>query len=735
MTSPVGALTPQDPEQIAGHRLLGRLGEGGMGVVYLAMTDGGSPVALKVIRDEYAQEPGFRSRFAREVAAARRVAGRFAVPVVADGEEAGTPWFASPYVPGPSLDEVLAAHGPLPVRGVRALGGMLAEALAAVHEAGLVHRDVKPGNVLLALDGPRLIDFGIARAAEDTAITRTGTVVGSPGYLSPEQAAASRDIGPPSDVFSLGCVLAHTASGRPPFGEGSAEAVLYRTVHEPPDLDGVPGELAGILARCLDKDPEARPDVAELRAELAEDVVEGWLPEPVTRLIGERTAARVELPAQVPTRAAPAASGTSAEEGTPTEVGAHPDTGAGRRRPSRRLLLAAGVGVLAAGGGLAAALRGSGSSGSNGGSGPRYVIGLHADLSGGHAARGLAQERGATLGLEHFLAEADGLPFDIELRTIDDGGVPERAAEVAEELTADGSVLAVIGPTDVSVTTATAEIYESAGMPLLSVTVGSFPLTLTVAEYTTLLHARPATMWQGLSLKVLLEGESGARRVGLVDDRTAEMHSWEVTRPLVNFQQGSPPGFELVPHVVPKLTAPFDRIAADLVARDVDAVVFGGHHERAAELATALHTAGYTGARYASESVLRPEFPELAGEAAEGWQIIATCIGPDTDEKTVGFGEQYRERFEGEEPAPFAIEAYDATRMLTAALRDVAADGTPDRAALLARARQADHQGVGKRLGFDEEGLYPYANDGLYLYEVREGGFRFRGRAPSLGAE
>ncbi|MYR58227.1 protein kinase, partial [Streptomyces sp. SID625] len=177
------------------------------------------------------------------------------------------PWIATAFVPGPSLAETVAEHGPLPPDTVRALGARLTEALAAVHAAGLVHRDIKPGNVLLAPDGPRLIDFGIARAGGATALTATDVVIGTPGYLSPEQARArDEEVGPPSDVFSLGCVLAYAASGRPPFGGGVAPVVIFRTVHEDPGLGGITEDgLRTLVARCLAKDPAARPTVPELR--------------------------------------------------------------------------------------------------------------------------------------------------------------------------------------------------------------------------------------------------------------------------------------------------------------------------------------------------------------------------------------------------------------------------------------------------------------------------------------
>lgn len=327
------ALRSSDPAHIAGHRLLGRLGAGGMGVVYLARTPGGALVALKVLLAEYAEEPDFRERFRREVEVARRVDSPWAVPLVDADPDAEAPWLTTAFVPAPSLGEAVAAYGPLAEHGVRLLGARLAEALGAVHRVGLVHRDLKPGNVLIAHDGPRLIDFGIARAPQDTALTATGLVVGTPGYLSPEQAQDGGDgIGPASDVFALGCVLAFAATGRAPFGSGPVDALLYRAVHDPADLDGVPSELLAVLERCLEKDPARRPDAGELARELVrEPAADGaprdaetaeWLPEPVTRLIAERSAAALALPDIEHTQVPSAASTTS----VPTDSG-HADSG------------------------------------------------------------------------------------------------------------------------------------------------------------------------------------------------------------------------------------------------------------------------------------------------------------------------------------------------------------------------------------------------------------------------
>ncbi|SBV05284.1 Serine/threonine protein kinase [Streptomyces sp. Ncost-T6T-1] len=261
-------LTSEDPRTVGPYRTLVRLGAGGMGVVYLARSAGGALAAVKVIRAEHAADPGFRARFRREAETAARITGPWVVPVLGADTEAREPWLATAFVPGPSLAQVVAAGGPLPPVTVRALGSRLAEALVAVHEAGLIHRDVKPGNVLLALDGPRLIDFGIARHEGATALTATGAVIGTPGYLAPEQASAG-PLGPPCDVFSLGCVLVYAATGRGPFGEGGGAGALFRTVHEEPDLTGIPPGLAPLIAACLAKAPAARPTASRVRDALA----------------------------------------------------------------------------------------------------------------------------------------------------------------------------------------------------------------------------------------------------------------------------------------------------------------------------------------------------------------------------------------------------------------------------------------------------------------------------------
>ncbi|MEV0183963.1 serine/threonine-protein kinase [Streptomyces sp. NPDC050625] len=272
-----------EPTVVGPYRLLGRLGAGGMGRVYLGRSTGGRTVAVKIVHPHFALDEEFRARFRREVEAARRVGGAWTAPVLDADPEAAVPWVATGYAAGPSLAAAVTDGGPLPAHSVRVLGAGLAEALAAVHELGLVHRDVKPSNVLLTLDGPLLIDFGIARATDGTAsLTSSGVSIGSPGYMSPEQILGKGVTGA-ADVFSLGAVLAYAATGNPPFPGDSSAALLYKVVHEPPELGSLGGELREVAEACLTKDPGARPTPGEIGRRLAPDgaarlVAGGWLP-------------------------------------------------------------------------------------------------------------------------------------------------------------------------------------------------------------------------------------------------------------------------------------------------------------------------------------------------------------------------------------------------------------------------------------------------------------------------
>jgi serine/threonine protein kinase len=292
-------LQPGDPVSVGSYRLLGRLGAGGMGQVFLGVSPGGRKVAVKLIHPVHAQDPHFRERFAREIEAARLVGGFHTALVVDADAYANPPWMVTAFIDGPSLQDAVDRRGPLLPDEVRALGAGLAEGLAAIHARGLVHRDLKPGNVILAPDGPRIIDFGIARVIDaSTGITNAGAVIGTFAYMSPEQVSGDV-IGSASDVFSLGSVLAFAATGRPPFGGDSAVTVMYRLVNRPPDLAGLADpKLAELIGGCLAKAPEDRPTVSYLLAAFGAPDAEPSLAD-APRAVGPGTAP-VRAPTTLP---------------------------------------------------------------------------------------------------------------------------------------------------------------------------------------------------------------------------------------------------------------------------------------------------------------------------------------------------------------------------------------------------------------------------------------------------
>ncbi|MFE6361711.1 protein kinase [Streptomyces sp. NPDC057806] len=299
-------LGPGDPQRLGAYRLIARLGAGGMGRVYLARSERGRTVAVKLVREELAAQEEFRARFRQEVRAARRVGGYWTAPVLDADTEAAVPWVATGYVAGPSLQQAVGHdYGALPERSVRILAAGLAHALGDIHAAGIVHRDLKPSNVLVTLDGPRVIDFGIARAMEtiaESGLTRTGALVGSPGFMAPEQVRGDR-ITPACDVFCLGSVLAYAATGRLPFGAGGSgvHAQMFRIAQEEPDLEGMPEDIADLVRECLRKDPGARPSLARILERTgAEDTVtdgrsrDPWLPSALVAQLGRHAVVLLE---------------------------------------------------------------------------------------------------------------------------------------------------------------------------------------------------------------------------------------------------------------------------------------------------------------------------------------------------------------------------------------------------------------------------------------------------------
>lgn len=749
-------LRTSDPAKLTGYRLLGRLGAGGMGVVYLARSAGGTLLALKVIQAEYAEDAGFRERFRREVETARRMTSPWVASLVDADPEAAQPWLATAFVPGPSLGEAVAEHGPLPVRGLRVLGARLAEALQEIHAAGLVHRDVKPGNVLLALDGPRLIDFGIARDIEEPGLTSTGVVVGTPGFLPPEQARGTGIPGAAGDVFSLGCVLAFAATGRPPFGTGSLDALLYRTVHDAPDLDGVPAELARVVADCLEKDPELRPTAEELtasftgtppaspadprealravRPEVAGDEEgptgdEAWLPQPLVRLIAERSAAGLALPAIDETEVGPGSADTASTDtaSTDTAAASPADRVVGRRR---FLLLAGATAVVAVGGGLAtwSALdrdRSEDSDATPTDSNPLYTLGLHADLTGDQKEVGRAQERGLRLAVHEFNSRA-GAPFSLAVKTVDDGGDPARSPAAAKKLIADRSVLAVIGPTTDATALASLATYDAASLPLIAVTPGA--TALQVMGSRSFLHARVTDTILPFYLDAYLRGTAKSRTVGIVDDRAADAYGWEISSTLANILRKVP--LPAVPKVVSALRTDFGPTLDALLAGGADSVVFAGYHERAALLARELHRRDFPGARAAAQGVLDARFLSAAGDAADGWAIVAPAMDATVAPEAKVFRAAHRKLF-GAEPERYAVETYDVAQFAVKTLRSLGV-GSRTRPNLTTALRAGSYQGIARNFAFDKAtGALVIDGSGVYLWTVEGGRFAYQGLAPS----
>ncbi|MDB1086578.1 bifunctional serine/threonine-protein kinase/ABC transporter substrate-binding protein [Streptomyces sp. ACA25] len=724
-------LKPSDPLWVGGHRLLRRLGAGGMGVVYLARSPGGALVALKLIRTEYADEPGFRIRFRREAELAASLRGRWLVPVTAADPQAPEPWLATAYVPAPSLAEALAAHGPLPPHTVRILGARLAEALAEVHAAGLVHRDVKPGNVLLALDGPRLIDFGIARPVGAVPLTASGVVVGSPGYLSPEQAQArTAETGPPSDIFSLGCVLAHAATGRRPFGGGAAAAVLYRTVHEEADLDGAPGALLPLLRGCLAKDPGDRPTAGRVREltagpGLSPDPREvpgsgsrateegGWLPPALPRLIAERSAQALDVPVPDPTRAdgAPA-------EGEPSAPGGRPS----RRRLLGLLVPAAGAAAL---GGAALWARAAGGGGRGGADGPlpQYTIGLHADLSGGNGPDGAAQEHGVRLALREHRARPDR-SFDLLLEVRDDAGDPALAARTAEYFAQRPEVVAVIGPTADAVAEEALAVYDGALLPVASVSVATTRVSST--RYPGFFRLRQYESSYAVAVISYLTERERSTRTAIVEDRAAAPG---IRRLAASLTQVPPAEGTATSHPVEAGSEDFGAVVEVALATEPEGLVFvGDSPHRAAACARALHEAGFTGPRVTLEPVMTDAFFAEAGEAAEGWAFTATHVDPAAHPEAGEFVTAYREHFGVREVPRHAAEAYDALQFLTHGLEGLAESpaGTPQlRDALRSRLWRITHEGITKTIRWHQRSLH--LDHGLFHYRAENGRPRFLG--------
>ncbi|GLW47174.1 hypothetical protein Stsp02_28360 [Streptomyces sp. NBRC 14336] len=724
-------LIPSDPSRIAAFRLLRRLGAGGMGVVYLGRDSDGTLAAVKVIRGESTGDDEFRARFAREVELARRVTNRWVVPVLGADAEAAEPWLATAFVPGPSLVEAVAEHGPLPVTTARSLGRLLADALVDLHAAGLVHRDVKPANVLLALDGPRLIDFGVARAEDDTALTASGMVVGSPGFLSPEQAQGHTATSA-SDVFSLGGVLAYALTGRPPFGTGAPEALLYRTVHDEPALDGIEDDdTRALVARCLSKEPDERPGAEELRSLLTEDGQDDGLrlPDPVTRMIAARSAEGLALPDIEPTEVDQSAAVTLPADPRDEERG----------RPSRRRLLLAGGGLLLAASGAGAAVWLTGRDDDDDkptASPPTYVLGVHTSESADLVSR--VSERAARLAVARHNATR-GRAYDLKVRVLRDKGDAASAQQVASRFTADRDVMAVLGPVTELPMRSAAKVYGQAGLAHASSTTGQQDYYVTSPKVSFQTGVAHASLGAWIAFHAQMTGRLG--RLGVVLDRSGGTTIQDQATLLIQqWRDGF--GAEVVPRVVAEETGDGPVAVRELLAADVTAFAYLGPLDATVTAAERLAEAGFDGPRWMQHLLHGSDFPTSAGAAGEGWYVVDAAVDPSalTSKEAREFTTAWRKRY-GAAPEPYAAEAYDTVRLLLAEFERTVPKSKgrrPARAELGERLAEATYQGIARTYAFGDYHQFTTDNNGwlsgTYIHEVRDGRFQQLGSLADLSS-
>ncbi|MGP4110061.1 bifunctional serine/threonine-protein kinase/ABC transporter substrate-binding protein [Streptomyces sp. 4N509B] len=688
--APFQALQAGDPERVGRYQVVGRLGAGAMGRVYLARSPGGRPVAVKVIRVEQAEDPDFRRRFVREVAAVRRVNSFFTAGVVDADPEGTPPWLATAYVSGLPLGEAIAAHGPWPDPSVRALGAALAEALEAIHAAGVVHRDLKPSNVLLASDGPRVIDFGVSLAVGGIPLTRTGAIVGTPGFIAPEQLRGAGG-SPASDVFALGAVLAYAATGTGPFGSGLVHEVNFRVAYEPAELGGVSEGLRELLSWCLEKDPELRPGVAELVERLGGDArgltTLDWLPEAVARSVRERN--EVPLPAVPPPPSA--------------------------RGPSRRraLAIAGGAAGVAGLGALTYALTafgdgdgGDSDSGEGGGSDaePRTVrIAVQGPLTGDNSALGRDMVAAVRLAVDQANQSGDHPDLRFEVVEADDHGADDTAIAAAQATIDDGRVLAVVGPAYSSAAQAAGPLYSAAGLTAVT------PLATSprLAENTpsTLLRGVPDDRQAGEAIGDLLAGVASV----VVDDASA--HGVALADAVAERLGVSAP-------YTRRSVPPFDEVARAVREANAGTVVFCGAVERAGDLAFALRAEGYTGNVVGGEGVMGRSLLTTWRDVSEGWYLVSHRFDPSVSEEGRRFARLFEETNDVR-PGHYSARTFDVATLIIEAVAGL--DGRADREAVFEAVAGHRLQGVTGRIAFDADGEYD--GDGPQLFQVRDGVF------------
>ncbi|MEU5884678.1 bifunctional serine/threonine-protein kinase/ABC transporter substrate-binding protein [Spirillospora sp. NPDC047279] len=698
-----GPLFEDDPRRVGAFELVGRLGEGGQGAVFLGRDAQGREVAVKLLHARVNEEA--RRRFVRELEVAERVSGFCTARVLDADVEGDQPYIVSEYVPGPSLTEVVGDEGPLDAGALMRLAIGTATALVAIHRAGIVHRDFKPPNVLIGPGGPRVIDFGIARALDSSTVT--SQVVGTPAYMAPEQVAGGA-IGPAADVFAWGCVMVFAATGRSPFGGDSIPAVMHRVLHAEVDVSALPAPLAWLAGACLAKDPARRPSSSEV----------------LYRLLGQ-------VGAEPPAGVDPVERGAAVMTGGPPAVVPH------RLSPTRKRLLLVGlpvglvllVAILITIPRIIAVLllsSGNGDGGGGGGGGASATgtvrVALMAPLNGT-----FDELPNARLAVDEH--NATNPRTRVQLVQIASSAEPGQAPSVARSAVARGPV-AVVGPTYGHEIALGVPILNEAKIPVVSPSaVGPAVSSQDWKYWHTMVPIADEAVG---ALAVLAGRDAKAARFAVVDDGQEDAgYAANVFATRVQ----APPQDKEVVRVTVKLpvAGPLESevtaAARKIVASRADAVFFGGIFDTTARVVKATRAMGFKGRFYLTNGSFTETFVELAGRGpAEGTVIACSCLSAPAGATGTPLGYSgYLARFKaangGRTPARFGPETYDAMTAVLTAIKAGRTTGEEINAYL----RDIDTPGVTQRIRFREQGQL--TDSVTYAYQVRGGAFTFLGNS------
>ncbi|WP_239376371.1 bifunctional serine/threonine-protein kinase/ABC transporter substrate-binding protein [Frankia sp. Cj5] len=776
---PPSGLLAEDPERIGSYVLLGRLGAGGMGVVYRAEDPQGLVVALKVIRSDIADDPKFRKLFRREARNAQRVVPFCTAPVLDVNADAEQPYIVTEFVDGPTLSAVVERDGPLPGIELYQLAVMTAVAMIVIHDAGIVHCDLKPSNVLLSPLGPRIIDFGVARAVDaTTAATQTG-VFGTPAFMAPEQIRRYNSVTPAADVFAWGGMIAYAGTGRRPHGDGRPDVMLYRAVHDEPDFEGLDSGLRPLVAKAMDKDPQRRPSATDVLVELLskhapeqelEDILteirRGQLRGTELAAILKRLLSLAATAAETTVSVLPPRSGltgtnrpistmnnTTVPDGNaprpiPVPPARHqPDQEKGKKEGTRngglgrllhrrrsRLLAAVGAGALAV-----AIIWAYNPPHPHSVVKPTYVIGFQGTLTGGNAALGRSSLLGARTAVELANQDPD-LPFRLTMKESDDQGLADKGAGAARELIDDHSVVAVIGPTFSGPAEKSILSYSGAGLVAVSPSATGPGLTsLGVGPVSTFFRTvSPDTVQGPQSAKYMISklsprgvlvlfDSSNSYGTGLADELVKQLNRIQQQKnlPVTVTTRAAAPGTD------------YAKLLTDLSSYNL--VYYAGYTSEFVEIIKILRQRKFTGTIMSGDgSNSDLLLTGVGGDGAEGVYLTCPCrevaeIEPRS-QAVQQFVDVYEKISSGAQPDFYAADAFDATRVVIDVLKRLR--GKVSRQSVAHTfgdpkfIRDFEFEGITKKIKFDMSGEVQGGD--IFIYQVRDGRRQYIGSAVEL---